>query len=100
MLGMKKALNFLNDIYWPVVCCETGWFGLIGIVIILFCVFFYLQKIYNIDKKMYAGGMFVLGYMMITTFESTSFANPATFILSLPLGLIIGGYYKLEKEIG
>lgn len=86
----EYAVAFLTDVYWPGVYCETGWFGLIGLLVTLATIYSYIQKVYHHDKKMYMAGMFFLGYMMITTIESTAFSHPATNCIAAGLGVILG----------
>lgn len=86
----RRGVAFLTDVYWPGVYCETGWFGLIGLLVTLASIYFYLQKVYHHDRKMYMAGMFFLGYMMITTMESTAFSHPATNCIAVGLGVILG----------
>lgn len=94
----ERAIAFLTDAYWPGVYCETGWFGLIGILVTLVAIYYYVQKIYLHDKKMYMAGMFFLGYMMIITIESTAFSHPATNCIGAGLGVMLGMERKISNK--
>lgn len=90
MLGRERGMLYMNDIYWPGVYCETGWIGLIGVLILLGCVYYKINKQFYLDRRIYAAGLLVFGYLMITTFESTAFAHPALLGMAIILGMVIG----------
>lgn len=47
---------------------------------------------------MYMAGMFFLGYMMITTIESTAFSHPATNCIGAGLGVMLGMERKISNK--
>ena len=97
MLGKGIGEHFLTDNYWPSIFAETGWIGFAGFFISLLALIIELSKLYYFDKKLYASSMLIIGFMFVTTFESSSFANPAYYILSIPIGIYLGRYFK-EKD--
>lgn len=97
ILGRESGPQFLNDAYFPGVISETGWIGSLGIIIVLAFLFGRIQKMFGEDRRLYAAGILALGYMLITTFESTAFAHPSAFVLSLVLGIVVGKSYRKEN---
>lgn len=87
-LGVVRK-SFLNDNYWPTVIAENGWLGLFAMLLFIFILLLVIQKIYYINKNVYAVGILILFYMMVTTVEETGFAQPALACLGLLLGVVI-----------
>ena len=54
--------------------------------LLLFCV---IQKEYDVNRKYYASAIVAFAYLMVTTLESTSFANPSVIILAVIFGIIL-----------
>lgn len=98
MLGRVNGPQFLMDTYWPGIYAEAGWIGLVGIIIIMGALLFCILNMFKFDKKIYAASLLAYGFMFITTIESTSFAHPAYYILSIPIGVSVGKYIKINKD--
>ena len=95
-LGVQNKL-YLNDNYWPIVIAETGWIGLIAMGILCLVLFMYVQKAYKIDKRIYATGILIFCYMMITTVEETGFAQPVLACLGFLMGIVMLHLDKKEE---
>lgn len=80
--------SYLMDTYWPIVYAESGWSGFVAVGIICMLLFYKVQKLFQIDKRLYATGFLVFAYMMITTLEETGFAQPALMCLALLMGIV------------
>lgn len=80
--------KFLMDAYWPIVYAESGWIGFGAIGMICLLLFYKVQKLFQIDKRLYAAGFMTFVYMMITTIEETGFAQPALMCLALLMGIV------------
>lgn len=87
-VGQNKWF-YLNDIFWPTLYTESGWIGFVGYMIVLIVMFYLVQKQYNVNHKVYAAGILVYAYMMVTTLESTAFSHPAMIVLAIVLGMVI-----------
>lgn len=92
-LGVETKY-FLNDNYWACVIAETGWLGALAILIFCIALFFIIQKYAKVNRKFYAAGLLVWGYMMITTMEETGFAQPVLACL----GIMSGALFALMKK--
>lgn len=92
-LGVETKY-FLNDNYWACVIAETGWLGALAILIFCIALFFIIQKYAKVNRKYYAAGLLVWGYMMITTMEETGFAQPVLACL----GIMSGALFALMKK--
>lgn len=97
LLGRVNGPDYLMDNYWPSVYAEVGWIGFLSIIMFLAILFFCISKMYKYNKNIYAAGVFVFGFMLITTLESTSFAHPGYYILSIAMGIYMGQYLRIKK---
>lgn len=85
----KYVSTYFKDSYWPMVFCENGWIGFVGLIIALVALFCVIQKEYDVNRKYYASAIVAFAYLMVTTLESTSFANPSVIILAVIFGIIL-----------
>lgn len=86
-LGAARKI-FIMDAYWPTVYAESGWIGFGAVGMICVFLFYKVQRLFWIDKRLYAAGLLAIAYMMITTVEETGFAQPALMCLALLMGVI------------
>lgn len=99
-LGVEKKL-YLMDAYWPEVLAETGWIGFGIIVAVYIWMFVKLQKVFRVDVKKYAAGVFLYVYFLITTIEETGLMQPVLMGTYLLFGMILGcaQYEELGDKI-
>lgn len=95
-LGVKTKL-YLTDNYWPSVIAETGWIGLISMMLVVLLLFILVQRMYKIDIATYASGILLLFYMLVTTMEESGFAQPVLMCIGWLMGVLIA-VEKTEKN--
>lgn len=99
-LGRKEAVNYMTDAYWPGVYCEAGWIGLAAVLLMVGIIVMQLFKDYKDDYRNYMAIFLSVAYLMITTIESSAFANPALTCLLTVIGAIMGlfSYRRANSE--
>lgn len=99
----EASRSFITDAYWPSVMGENGWIGFGAILAMIVLLFIQFSKLYRININMYAAGLFVLLYMMVTTIEETGFAQPVLMCNALIMGILLqktkSGLLQREKVL-
>lgn len=95
--GLREGYGaFISDSYWAMIIGETGCIGLISILIVLYQMFKRISLAKELNFSLYAAGLMVILYLLISSTGESAFANPIAIPLALILGLIYG---KIDKRL-
>lgn len=86
--------SFGSDTFWPIILGQTGAVGTAAYIVVLAMLFLRLQVIRKISISAYAAGIFVFGYLMISSTSEPAFSNA----ISVPLAMLLGYILTLEKH--
>lgn len=87
-LGVQTQ-KFMMDSYLASVMGESGFIGLLMIILFMVSLFVVINKLFEKDRRVYAAGLLCLLYLCITFIEETGFANPALIGLAVVMGMIV-----------
>lgn len=87
--------TFFDDQFWPIIFGQTGIFGTICYVYILFYLFNKIQYLFKINKDCYLGALFAFVYILICSIAEPAFNNS----VSIPLAMTISmAFVKSRKN--
>lgn len=92
-LGVRTRM-YIMDSYLASMMGESGFLGLLMIMIFMLSLFTVVNKLYKVDNRVYAAGLLCLFYLCITFVEETGFANPALIGIALVMGRIVSIWEK------
>jgi len=81
---------FLNDNYIASVIGETGYLGLAALIAFCITLFIAIQRLYAISINLYAAGLVVFFYLLVTFVEESGLQQPALMSLAIMLGAVLG----------
>lgn len=84
-----QTQKFMMDSYLASVMGESGFIGLLMIILFMVSLFVVINKLFEKDRRVYAAGLLCLLYLCITFVEETGFANPALIGLAVVMGMIV-----------
>lgn len=82
----KEHYTFISDSFWPMEIAQNGYLGTICFITALYMLFKRIQVLKGINKNVYFGTLFAMGYLCISSLAESAFVHP----ISVPLGLVIG----------
>ena len=85
--GMGK--NYLSDTFWPILLGQCGYLGTAAYVLSLLILFCRMKAVYALDRRAYAAGMFLWGYLLISSTSEPTFHNSIAIPLAMVLGYIL-----------
>lgn len=85
---------FISDTFWPIIFGQTGLLGTAFFVGILAILAVQIFKLRRINRYVYAAGIFVLGYLLISSTSEAAFHNA----LAIPLAMLLGVMFALRKR--
>ena len=95
--GLGEAdMAFGSDTFWPIIIGQTGVIGTVFYVYMLIILFRRVLGMKNIDLYAYTCGIFVFAYLMISSTSEPTFCNA----ISIPLALLLGFVFAMEKKSG
>lgn len=83
---MGPKSRYLSDTFWPIILGQTGFLGTVAYVLVVGILFVQIWKIQARHRNLFAGGMFVMAYILISSSSEPVFNNA----LSIPLALLLG----------
>lgn len=85
---------YLNDTFWPIILGQTGLIGTIAYLGVVGILFVRIWKLQSEHRNLFAGGMFILAYILISSTSEPAFNNA----VAIPLAMVLG--YCLAAESG
>lgn len=95
-LGPKSS--FLNDTFWPIILGQTGFIGTVAYLLILVILFVRLWKIQSEYRNLFAGGMFLMSYLLICSTSEPAFNNAMAIPFALMLGICYAAEFRNTKS--
>lgn len=96
-LSVDKS-SFINDTFWPMVLGQTGFIGTAGYFMALLWIYIRIQKCMSKNIAIYYGGMYILLYLLLTSFGEPSFLHWNSLLFAILFGIIISYSYNGKTE--
>lgn len=80
---------FVSDTYWPMILGQTGWIGLIFMLLAIWMLFCRIQRLYFLEADLYLSGLFVLLYLLVSSAAESAFVHPSAMPLALWIGILM-----------
>lgn len=86
--------TFFDDQFWPIIFGQTGVIGTICYVMILFCLFKRIQKVYEVSLNKYIICLFILFYLLISSVAEPAFNNA----IAIPFTMVLASCFQANSE--
>ena len=94
----EQARMYLTDVFWPILLGENGVFGTLlycGLILILFI---RIQRVFYYNKTKYFLLIYMLVFMMMTTFSEAGFMQPMVMVYAFVMGALLEEYEGKRKQ--
>ena len=92
--GLSDAgVLFGSDTFWPIIFGQTGAIGTVCFLLVLLLLFLRILKIRKTSIPAYAMGIFIFGYLLISSTSEPAFHNS----VAVPLAMLLGYVFTLEN---
>lgn len=94
----EQARMYLTDVFWPILLGENGVFGTLlycGLILVLFL---RIQRVFYYNKMKYFFLIYMLVFMMMTTFSEAGFMQPVVMIYAFVMGILLEEYEEKRKQ--
>lgn len=92
--------SFINDTFWPMVLGQTGFIGTVGYFMVLLWIYLRIQNCISKNIAVYYGGMYILLYLLLTSFGESAFLHWNSMLFAILFGIIISYSYNGKTEKG
>ena len=89
---------YLTDVFWPILLGENGILGTIiycGLILVLF---FRIQRVFYYNKTKYFLLIYMLVFMMMTTFSEAGFMQPMVMVYAFVMGALLEEYEGKREQ--
>lgn len=94
----EHARMYLTDVFWPILLGENGVLGTLFYCGLIFVLFLRIQKIFYYNKMKYFFLIYMLVFMMMTTFSEAGFMQPVVMIYAFVMGILLEEYEEKRKQ--
>lgn len=94
----EKTRDYLTDQFWPLLLGENGVVGTILYVGLILVLFLQIQRVYYYNKKKYMLLIYLLVFMLMTTFTETGFMQPMVMIYAFVMGILLEEYEEKRSQ--
>lgn len=94
----EQERRYLTDVFWPLLLGENGVLGTLfycGLILILFV---RIQRVFYYDKTKYFLLIYMLVFMLMTTFSEAGFMQPVVMIYAFVMGILLEEYEGKRKR--
>lgn len=96
-LGVNAKM-YLTDVFWPILMGENGVLGTLLYCGLIFVLFLRIQRVFYYNKTKYLLLIYMLIFMLMTTFSEAGFMQPVVMIYALVMGLLLEEYEGKRKQ--
>lgn len=94
VIGLHEGgAALVNDMFWPMILGQAGWFGLAAYLAALVILFLQIQRLKAKSLSAYAAALCIFGYLLISSTSESAFAHP----LAVPFAFWIGGLFNTKQ---
>ena len=89
---------YLTDVFWPILLGENGILGTMiycGLILVLF---FRIQRVFYYNKTKYFLLIYMLVFMMMTTFSEAGFMQPMVMVYAFVMGALLEEYEGKREQ--
>jgi len=86
--------SFLNDTFWPIIIGQTGVFGTIAYLVVVYLLFKKCLALYQFDPAVFVGVLFAFIYVLIASMAEPAFNNS----VAVPLAVLMGMAFRNLKS--
>lgn len=94
----EHARMYLTDVFWPILLGENGVLGTLFYCGLIFMLFLRIQKVFYYNKMKYFFLVYMLVFMMMTTFSEAGFMQPVVMIYAFVMGILLEEYEEKRKQ--
>ena len=88
--GLREgAAYFVSDTFWPMILGQSGWIGLVFLLLGIGGLFFRIQTLYSVNTAFYLSALFILLYLLVSSAAESAFVHPTAIPLALWLGILL-----------
>lgn len=80
---------FISDTFWPMPLGQTGIIGSIGFAMALIWLYKKIRKCAEYSIMLYTGSLYILLYLLLTSFAESSFLHWNAHMLAILLGIVV-----------
>lgn len=96
-LGIESK-KYLTDLFWPILFGETGVLGTLLYCALILLLFVQIQRVYFYNKRKYCLLLFMLVFMLMTTFTEAGFMQPVVMVFAFVMGNLLEEYAEKRNE--
>lgn len=90
VIGLHEGgAALVNDMFWPMILGQAGWFGLAAYVAAVVMLFLQIQRLKDKSLSAYAAALCILGYLLISSTSESAFVHPLAIPLAFWLGSLL-----------
>lgn len=94
----EQARMYLTDVFWPILLGENGVLGTLIYCGLILTLFIRIQKVFYYSKTKYFLLIYMLVFMMMTTFSEAGFMQPMVMIYAFVMGILLEEYEEKRKQ--
>ena len=94
----EQTKMYLTDVFWPILLGENGILGTLLYCGLILTLFIRIQRVFYYNKTKYLLLIFMLVFMLMTTFSEAGFMQPIVMIYAFVMGVLLEEYEEKCKQ--
>lgn len=94
----EQTRMYLTDVFWPILLGENGILGTILYCGLILTLFIRIQRVFYYEKTKYFLLIYMLVFMMMTTFSEAGFMQPMVMVYAFVMGILLEEYEEKKKQ--
>lgn len=94
----EQTRMYLTDVFWPILLGENGILGTLLYCGLILTLFIRIQRVFYYEKTKYFLLIYMLVFMMMTTFSEAGFMQPMVMVYAFVMGILLEEYEEKKKQ--
>lgn len=94
----EQSKMYLTDVFWPILLGENGVLGTAIYCGLLLLLFIRVQRVFYYHKRKYLLLIYMLTFMMMTTFSEAGFMQPVVMVYAFVMGTLLEEYETKRNQ--
>ena len=96
-LGVQSKM-YLTDLFWPILLGESGVIGTLIYGGLILTLFLQIQRVFYYNQKKYFLLIYMLVFMLMTTFSEAGFMQPVVMVYAFVMGILLEEYEEKRNK--
>ncbi len=94
----EQTKMYLTDLFWPILLGENGILGALIYCGLILTLFIRIQRVFYYNKTKYLLLIYMLVFMLMTTFSEAGFMQPVVMAYAFVMGILLEEYEEKRKQ--